>query len=169
MSIIMDMQGFKTDSNQFIPKEIAILDGKRVQTFLFRSPFPFYDLSKKEMKQVDWIERNRNIYWREGVIPFANYTNVLAPFVSNKCIYVKGEEKKLWVQEMFETFDVVNLENFECPNFNIIYSLYEDCNDVYKCMYHTNICALKNVLCLNKWCIDNKIFQSYDCSFIFFE
>lgn len=157
MKLIVDVQGFKTESNQFIPKEIAILDGKGVQSFLLRQPYPFYDLSKQEMRQVDWIERNRNIYWKEGFLPFSNYKHLISPLLENKCIYVKGDEKVKWVTQMFRNYNVVNLENFKCPNLYTLYDHYKKCNDVYTCIYHNNICALKNVICLNKWCIDNNI------------
>lgn len=159
MNLIVDVQGFKTELNKFIPKEIALLNGNRVQTFLIRQPFPFYDLTVKEMKQVSWIERNRKVFWKEGFIPFSFYRYEIAPLLKNKLVYVKGLEKTKWIKEMFDNCNVVNIENKGCPNFNILYNLYGECNDVYTCIYHNNICALKNVICLNKWCIDNKVFN----------
>lgn len=62
MSAIVDVQGFKTEANEFIIKEIAILCDKKIQVFLIKAPFPFYDLTKEERRQVSWIERNRKIY-----------------------------------------------------------------------------------------------------------
>lgn len=156
MKLIVDVQGFKTEFNEFIPKEIAILDNTGLQSFLIKPPFAYYGLTAKEMKQVNWIERNRNIYWKEGFIPFSKYKELLAPLLANKRIYVKGEEKAKWVKDMFGNHDVINLEEYscpsiKCPNFHALYELYNECNGIYTCVYHKNFCALKNVMCLHKW------------------
>lgn len=56
MIAIVNVQGFKTETNEFIIKEIAILCDKKVQVFLIKPPYPFNDLTKKERLQVSWIE-----------------------------------------------------------------------------------------------------------------
>lgn len=73
MNAFVDIQGFKTDDNKFILKEMAILCNGQMQVFLVKPPFKFYDLSKSERLQVCWIERNRNILWNEGFIPFCHF------------------------------------------------------------------------------------------------
>lgn len=158
MRVIVDVQGFKTDDNKFILKEIAISNKKQVQVFLIKPPFPFYDLTKTERRQVCWIERNRAVYWKEGFIPYKNHTDIIMQLLSNKTIYTKGLEKMEWLKNISGNFDVINLEDNLCPNLISLYDKYKDSNDVLSCMYHTNICALKNVICLNRWCEENKLF-----------
>lgn len=157
MKAIVDIQGFKTDDNKFILKEISIYYENHIQTFLVRQPFPFYDLSKSERKQVHWIERNRGIYWSEGFIPYSNYKNVIVSILKDKFIFTKGDEKVRWMKEITENNNVYNLENENCPSLLSLYEQYKSSNDLYNCVYHNNVCALKNVLCLRKWCLDNKI------------
>lgn len=71
MFAVVDLQGFKTDNNDFIVKEIAILcENNQMLVLLIKPPFPFNELSETEKMQVRWIERNRQIYWREGIIPY---------------------------------------------------------------------------------------------------
>lgn len=160
MIAIVDIQGFKRETNEFIIKEIAILYNKTLQVFLIKPPFPFEKLTKQEKKQVSWIERNRKIHWREGFVPYSNYRNLVIDILRDKHIYVKGSEKVLWLKHVLENSNcnIFNLEDKGCSSLISLYDQYKYSQDLYNCIYHDSICALKNVICLNKWCIDNKIF-----------
>lgn len=155
MSVIMDVQGFKSEDNKFIPKEIAILSGNRSLVLLIKPPYPFYNLTKKERLQVAWIERNRGIFWNEGFIPFANFKFHILDFLKNKYIYTKGFEKMMWLKEILETNHVYNLEDFDCPSLETLHEKYSMSTEILSCIYHDKICAYKNVFCLKKWCIED--------------
>lgn len=155
MKAIVDVQGFKRDNNEFILKEIAIICNDQVQVLLFKPPFPFYDLTKTERRQVSWIERNRRILWNAGVIPYYKNEIYIKELLRNKTIYTKGLEKILWLKYITGNNDVFNLEDKNCPSLLHLYNEYKTSNDVFCCMYHPTICALKNVTCLKKWCNDN--------------
>lgn len=155
MSVVVDIQGFKTEDNEFILKEFAIANKNNIQVFLFKPPCAYYDLSKSEKSQVNWIERNRNVYWREGFLPYKEICNIIKPLLSDKRIYVKGQEKVMWLRKITDNDDILNLEFYYCPSLRDLYTKYLT-NDIYTCMYHSNVCALKNVLVLKKWC-DNEI------------
>lgn len=157
MSAIVDVQGFKTDQNRFILKEIAILCNNQMQVFLFKPPYPFYGLSKTERSQVTWIERNRRILWNEGFIPYSNHKDIIASILNNKYIYAKGLEKVEWIKELTKTNKVYNLEDKGCPKLIDLYEQYKSSNQVFYCIYHPTICALRNVTTLRKWCTDNKV------------
>lgn len=158
MTAIVDVQGFKTEANKFVLKEIAILCSDKLQMFLIKPPFPFYDLTKQERRQVAWIERNRKICWGEGFIPYSNYQYLILDLLRDKCIYIKGLEKVLWLKNILNNNNVINLEDKGCPSLPSLYDQYKYSEDLYSCIYHSSICALKNVLCLKKWCSDNKLF-----------
>lgn len=165
MTAIVDIQGFKTETNEFIIKEIAILSNKKIQVYLIKAPFPFYDLTKQERRQVNWIERNRQIYWSEGDIPYSKHQYLIANILKEKCVYTKGMEKVMWLKNITNNNNVNNLEDDGCPSLSSLYKKYDDCEDLYSCMHHNSICALKNVFFLNKWCIENK-FMKYFFSFL---
>lgn len=156
MNAIVDVQGFKIGENKFILKEIAISCNNHIQVFLIKPPFPFYDLTKTERRQVAWIERNRKIYWSEGFINYSNYKSLIVEYLKDKCIFTKGVEKVLWIKEILKNHTVYNLEDNGCPSLLNLYEEYESENDVFSCMYHPAICALKNVICLKKWILCNK-------------
>lgn len=42
MTAIVDVQGFKTEANEFIAKEIAILCDNKIQVILIKPPFPYH-------------------------------------------------------------------------------------------------------------------------------
>lgn len=77
MNVIVDVEGFMNEKNQFIPKEIAILSKEHVMILLLMPPYPYYKLTKKERSTVTWIERFREFYWNEGFIPFNQYKYIL--------------------------------------------------------------------------------------------
>lgn len=156
MSAIVDVQGFKTDSNKFMVKEIAILSDNQQHVFLFKAPFPFSDLTETEKKQVRWIERNRKIYWNSGDIPYANYKILVAEFLKSKTVFCKGLEKVFWIKDIIHS-DVYNLADLGCPSLFDLYSKYNTFENVFSCIYHSTVCALRNVLCLKYWCLENKL------------
>lgn len=163
MSVIVDVQGFKTDENKFIVKEIAVQFGSHhAVVLLFKPPSPFYNLSKSERKQVCWIERNRGIFWKEGFIQYKDHKKIIENLLQgNHRIFTKGKEKVTWIRELLNTSPdlyVYDLEDINCPSLTELYNKYKDLKDVYCCACHDKICALKNVLSLRKWCDHNKSF-----------
>lgn len=158
MNIVIDVQGFKTEDNAFIPKEIAIICKKSILVLLIKPPFPFFKLTKKERKQAGWIERNRGVLWNEGFISYCDYKYLILGFCKNKLIYTKGHEKVLWLKDILENDFVYNLEDNGCPSLESLAEKYVLSNDIQNCIYHSKICAYKNASLLNKWCIENNVF-----------
>lgn len=154
---IVDVQGFKTDENKFIVKEIAIAFNDQLQHLLILPPCPLHNLSPQERKQVWWMQKNRKICWNEGFIPYTDYLIHVEDFLSDKTIYCKGSEKAHWIKTMFLHNDVINLEDMQCPNLLSLYEEFRLSSDVFNCIYHPTICALKNVTSLRKWCINKAI------------
>lgn len=157
MNVIVDVQGFKTEYNEFIPKEIAIQFDNQILVLLIKPPYPFYNLTKKERLQVAWIEKNRGILWNEGYVPYFNYKFLILDFIKHKKIFAKGYEKVMWLKVILENKNVYNLEESSCPSLETLYKKYSTSSDIQSCVYHSNICALKNVTCLRKWCIENNV------------
>lgn len=159
MSVIVDLQGFKTTYNKFLPKEVAFVYRNQTEVHLFKPPYPYNQLNEVEKKQVNWIERNRKVFWNEGITPYTDIRKYL-DFLRDKRIFVKGGEKVIWIKELLGTeCSVYNLENYDCPSLpdlEVNMKRNIDINTLC-CKYHSNVCALKNVILLNKWCEINKI------------
>lgn len=67
-------------------------------------------------------------------------------------------EKIVWLRELLKNNCIYNIEDKDCPSFISLYEKYNNSLEVKTCMYHKNVCALKNVLCLSLWSKDNKVF-----------
>lgn len=156
---IVDIQGFKIEDNKFIVKEIAILCDDQVQVLLIQPPFPFYNLTTEDRKQVKWIEKNRKMSWNDGFIPYNKFLMYTDEFLLDKTIYCKGVEKSVWIKNIFDHNHVINLEDMHCPKLLSLYEEYRNCTDIFNCIYHPTICALRNVTCLKKWCDSSKVFN----------
>lgn len=157
MNAIVDVQGFKNEDNKFIVKELAILCKNHIMVLLIKPPYPYYNLTRKERSQVSWIEKNRGLLWNEGFVPYYYYKFLILDFLKNRQIYTKGVEKVSWLKEILETENVFNLEDKNCPKLEVLYNNYLLSSDIKSCIYHSNTCALKNVTCLNKWCVENNV------------
>lgn len=101
--------------------------------------------------------KKKGILWNEGYVPYLNYKVLLSNYKKDKCIYAKGSEKVVWLKSILETDNVYNLEDSNCPSLSVLYENYILSSDIFKCIYHNKICALKNVSCLYKWCLENSI------------
>lgn len=150
-TIIVDMQGFKDLKNNFIVKELSIATKNHTQTFLIKPPYAFKNLTDEEKKQVRWLERNRGLKWSEGFIDYREFRRIIVPYLSSKKVLVKGLEKGMWVRELCQDCEIMELEEKGCPNFLKLYSDYHVDVNKFNCEYHKKMCALKNVLCLKKW------------------
>lgn len=173
--VIVDLQGFKDYKNGFIIKEFAIATREYTQTFLVKPPWAYSLLTNEEKKTVNWIERNRGIQWREGFMDIKSFKKIIQPYLKDKTVLVKGSEKIKWVKELCESCNVFDLTDKDCPNLSTLQQLYEkniypdpksyqgdawydycgrkDCF-LFFCNHKKN-CALKNVLFLKKWILDN--------------
>lgn len=158
-TVIVDIQGFKNSDNEFIVKELAIATQEHTYIFLVKPPYPFNSLTAEEKKQVRWIERNRGYRWSEGYVDYREFQRIIKPYLKDKNICVKGDEKINWVQDLCgKENTVLDISYLSAPNLNTLCKMY--CSDntaLYNCIYHKKICALKNVICIKKWCIENKV------------
>lgn len=150
-TLIVDVQGFKDQNNNFIVKELSFANHDYTQSFLIKPPYLFKYLKSEEKKQVKWLERNRGIYWNEGYIDYREFLRIIVPYLENKKIIVKGLEKTKWVKELCASCDVYDIDVENCPNFSVLYEKYCNKKTSFNCVNHTKCCALKNVLCLKKY------------------
>lgn len=157
-TIIVDLQGFKNYKNEFIVKEFAIATQEYTKIFLIKPPYSFTSLSLEEKKQICWIEKHRGYRWSEGYVDYREFHRIIKTYLKEKKIILKGCEKIKWVQDLCdENNTIIDISCLGAPNLNTLCELY--CKDtlLYNCFTHKKICALKNVLCIKKWCCENKV------------
>lgn len=152
----MDLQGFKTNKNEFIVKEFAYSTPEYTQVFLIKPPFPFSKLSEDEKRQTRWLEKHFGIMWHEGYVDYREFKRHIVNHIKDKTIFVKGMEKIKWVKNLCLDCNVIDLGEKGVPNLQELfkYCIFE-C--AFNCVYHKKNCALKNVLCIKKWYLDSHL------------
>lgn len=158
--LVVDVQGFKNNRNEFILKEFAFCALDCTQVFLIKPPYTFSKLTDEEKRIITWVESNYGIYWNQGHIDYREFRRIVKPILNNKLVLVKGNEKTKWIRELSTQCQILDIESKGCPNLNILKSQYTiNCNN-YNCFSHKKLCALSNVICIKKWCDENNIFHS---------
>lgn len=160
--VFVDMQGFKSNSNKFIVKEFAALT-KNIQFHdIIKSPCPLIYLDANHQKQINWLTRNyHGLEWNHGFINISELRRTIIPIFDNKTVYIKGVEKKQWLQQILgydsHICEIINLETFGCAvqlnkNNQDIYRNFHACKN-HKASNHQNNChcAFRNVLILRNW------------------
>lgn len=173
---IIDMQGFKDDSNNFIVKELSFLTKNIKFSEIIKSPHAFDCLSSRSQNIANWLIQNyHGLAWNDGYITVAELRKTILPILRNKILYVKGEEKVEWIRSIL---DEKNEENLLIVNIEIIgcdFTLHNDvisdnssdfpesveifekrqesqiCCSKHKAKPRTFNCALRNVVKLKKW------------------
>nr|ACE75263.1 hypothetical protein GFP_L5_0110 [Glyptapanteles flavicoxis] len=139
MEIILDIQGFQGQT--FIAKELAWIT---------------VDGGIEEISSVTVFETCHYIPWTQGQIPYDRLTKIIGKAVANKqFIYVKGLEKKRWLQNIVKSKTIIDLENLDCPPLKKRQDFQSNfCNshEQHAPMYW---CALENVKKLKEWFLKN--------------
>lgn len=98
-TVILDFQYHYGKNHEIVVKELATLkdDICNVRKYLFLPPYPITELSKKEKKQVHYVENKINgLNWTHGHIPYTYLADLLRAMDKNdkiETILVKGHEK----------------------------------------------------------------------------
>lgn len=125
MEFILDFQGFKSEKNKFIVKELALIsgDGHLYELQLFQPPCSFNQLSDEKKKEVLWLEKTyHGFYWGSGFKPYSEMKDIFETMKISGKVFVKGVEKKRFVEELLTGFDVqvINLEDMGCPSLAVL-------------------------------------------------
>lgn len=148
----IDLQGFKTESNDFIVKEAAILrDGNKLLHWIFEPPFEFRRLTATEARQVRWLtNKHHGIGWTDGYVPYKTVGSCLKLALENtQQIIVRGLEKKKWLWKL-TGIEALDLDQEDVPRLSLMP------NGLHRCAFHTGVCAMENVFKLCKLYTDRQ-------------
>ncbi|KAJ8671581.1 hypothetical protein QAD02_002840 [Eretmocerus hayati] len=99
MAYVIDVQGFRSSSSEFVFKEVATLStekGAQLRVFLSKLPHGWNQLPSKLKSENRWLEENYlGIFWSGGDIPYEELEATLQDALKNSTrVFVKGGEKK---------------------------------------------------------------------------
>lgn len=165
----VDLQGFISNANKFVVKEIAIITSNTKYHDIVKStPTPFSDLDAAHKKQAKWLTYNfHGLKWSWGYNTIQNLRKQIVPILNQKTVYVKGDQKTEWLEQILShqksyVLKIINIEPLNCSlslslNNGSTYQKFKICEN------HTAMkneerchCALKNVLVLQNWFQQNR-------------
>lgn len=148
MIAVADLQGFRGENNEFIVKEVAAIVHKYFKVhFIIKPPYSINYLPFKQQIQNRWLTNNyHGIAWEDGYSTYKDATKIVSNFLENKIVYVKGAEKKQWLEKFLQKkpFEIHNLDDLGCPKLQRL----KNCYATPKCLSHSGNCALQNVYLL---------------------
>lgn len=147
--IFIDLQGFRSNSNQFIVKEVAIVySDNEVFSFIVKPPYKFECLTAEKQKQARWLtKRFHGLHWSDGTVPYSTVKQILWENVKDLDVCVQGMEKKKWLEHILER-EVFNIQEITSTNLKILEKQYPNC---YRCNDHGyGSCAVKNAFLIRK-------------------
>lgn len=170
--VIIDIQGFKGNNNEFIVKELAILIDEYIcYNFIIKEPYDFFKLMPHMQRQAKWLTKNHHgLHWANGTSTLSNVRKFLEEnlYEQHTIFIVKGVEKKQWIAKYIlngkNAYHVLNVEDFGCASFK---NLYKQCHDLKPCNHHqqnnylrNKVCALVNVKLIYNFLNVNNLFTS---------
>ena len=120
---VVEFHGFRGNSNEFILKEIAIVDSNNRYTLLFfKSPYDRQHLTAYYRRMVNWLEKYyHGITWEYGEFTYSDDTveKLLSIFST---LYTKGLEKANYLRKFHSNVQQLN-DTLAKPQFEKIEAL----------------------------------------------
>lgn len=126
-SCVIEFQAFRGNNDEYIVKELVILDLKSGVTnyFLFKAPFPFHNLNEKNSRTNKWLSKFfHHLSWHEGFVEYSELENILIKYCSKyKFIFTSGLEKceflSLYVPSRTTVYNIMRKKEQNFPGICI--------------------------------------------------
>ena len=164
--LVIDFEGFRHKSQQFIPKEISVRGANYQDTILLQPPVKFSLLAEENKKTYAWLTDNlHGIVWEAGSYDHTfifNFFNALKLRFPNSTVFTKGTEKCTFLRNFF--FSVVDLDTLGCPKASqFSYCSTKVCPNHQK-SYKLNHCAREKVTLFYNWLFNYFQNSYHECS-----
>lgn len=163
-SVVIDIQCFKDNDNEFIIKEATVMDLMTGSLLLHNIALPPYDrsvLSDDRLRESYWASKHcHGLEWEQGDIPYHVLMDRLRACLSQrKVIYVKGLEKKRFIKNhllsnlLLPRPSVIDIAVYGCQSLTTIGTLLSA--DTIRCGQHKNShkdrCSLAHTGVMRSW------------------
>ena len=164
--LVIDFEGFRHKSQQFIPKEISVRGANYQDTILLQPPVKFSLLAEEIKKTYAWLTDNlHGIVWEAGSYDHTfifNFFNALKLRFPNSTVFTKGTEKCTFLRNF--CFSVVDLDTLGCPKASqFSYCSTKVCPNHQK-FYKLNHCAREKVTLFYNWLFNYFQNSYHECS-----
>lgn len=116
----VDLQGFKSNTNKFIVKEIAVVTENIAYHDIIKSaPSTFSKLDAVHKKQAMWLTYNfHGLKLNWGFITFYDMRKDIKAILNGKTVFIKGVEKIDWMEAIlgrkWRTCRIIDVETLNC-------------------------------------------------------
>lgn len=142
---IVEFQAFVDDSDDFIIKELAIMDLSTHVThyFLFKPPHSFKLLRGRAARTNKWLMKHyHHIEWMEGFVDYSEVENIISHYCSKfTLIHTTGRKKAAWLQR----FTSAQVNNFLLSKFILPDICDGFCLSIRDSKHSTSNCALLKI------------------------
>lgn len=139
---ILEFQAFRDNLNDFIVKELVIIDLSTSinYSFLFKPPYSFSKCNTKSRKVNNWLTKYyHHISWSDGNIAYSELSTIMERFCKQfNTIFTTGTEKTKWITT-FTSVPVITLSMKKESDYNNISSI---CLNIDNPQHKTTNCAL---------------------------
>lgn len=155
--IFIDLQGFKHNVNNFVLKEICIINNTKIFHSFVKSPYKWNELEEKYKRQAIWLKRNHHGFsWNDGYMNLSYVKNQIYMLSQEEMIiYVKGEEKVTWLKSICPSINnIINIEKLDLSLHSYKLDIRDHCN------FHNPFlhCAYQNAMSMKKtWDMSQKL------------
>lgn len=159
--VVLDIQCFKDNNNEYIVKEVCVLDITTNTILLHHIVKPPCDrdfLSAAKQRETYWLTKHcHGLEWDQGDIKYYTLIDKLRVCLHNRSIiYVKGLQKKRYVLKYLvtntnSTVNVIDVFEIGCQSLNTVFNTTD--NQI-RCIKHKTVrhkCALSNCTLLKAW------------------
>ena len=159
--IILDFQCFKDNNNEYILKEVCVLEvdsGTLLMHHIAKSPFKRDFLTQEKLRESYWLTKHcHGLEWDQGDIWYHALEEKLRSCIAKRpVIYVKGAEKKEFLRCNFITdhctTNVIDINDIGCGSLSSINNLLS--TNAVRCRHHKTAhtrCALTNCITIRSW------------------
>lgn len=142
--VSIDIQGYPC-LGSFIPKELAIYDGVRFCSVLFKPPYCKQLLKEEDLKIVAYLESQyHGLLWDTGFIDLNEFQNVLLDMLklyTNPKILIKGDLKYNLIKKFVDPISIIKIPLKSDPKLSKFKKQPKCCNHRSFGVWH---CALNN-------------------------
>jgi len=164
-SVVLDMQCFKDNNNEFILKEVTVIDvtsGTILLHHVAKSPYDRDGLSTEKQRECYWLTKHyHGLQWDQGDITYNVLMDKLRTCLAKRSIvYVKGQLKRDFVLKNLITASdpstvaatVLDMSDIGCTSLSTISNLLS--TNAVRCGQHKSTghrCSLANSTLLRSW------------------
>ena len=123
IAVILDFHCFVDDDGNELIKELAIMDITAFASrhWIFAPPVNTIVSNHKHMRTNRWLtEHYHRLEWTDGDTSYDHLVSILIKYTFPfNCVFVKGLQKKRFLEKCIVHFNIINLEDFSLSLIHI--------------------------------------------------